>query len=138
MKLTIGQLASLLAAAVERGHAEMEVNVHLHTAAPLYPEAAPVAITEMYVDRDETGRWRHPAMPESWDVPMATWLRQRGYDFCVTFLIKPDDYDPKNISNCRISQPLERAGKNFGSWICWEINTNAGGEPIAVWVATTE
>ena len=69
---------------------------------------------------------------------MATWLRQRGFDFCVTFLIKQDDYDPKDISNCRIAKPLERAGKTFGNWICWEVNTNADGEPIAVWIAPIE
>ena len=138
MKLSIGHLASLLATAVERGYGEMEVNVHLNTSAPIFQEAALVGISDMYVDRDSTGRWKHPAAPQSWDVQMATWLRQRGFDFCVTFLIKQDDYDPKDISNCRIAKPLERAGKTFGNWICWEVNTNADGEPIAVWIAPIE
>ena len=69
---------------------------------------------------------------------MATWLRQRGFDFCVTFLIKPENYNPKDISNCRIAQPLERGGKKHAQWICWEVNTNADGEPVAVWIAPTE
>ena len=78
MKLSIGHLASLLATAVERGYGEMEVNVHLNTSAPIFQEAAQVAITDMYVDRDSTGRWKHPAAPQSWDVPMATQQRLKA------------------------------------------------------------
>ena len=72
---------------------------------------------------------------------MGTWLRQRGFDFTVTYLEKPlnvDAYNPKNISNCPLTRPGERNGKSFSNWICWEINTNADGEPIAVWIAPIE
>lgn len=136
MKMTIGHLATLLATAVERGHGDIEVTINLNTSAPLFSEAEPVSIKNCPVERDATGRWKHPATPANWDVPMGTWLRQRGFDFCVNYLIKPDDYTKEDISKCQPVYPIHRG--RAGRWICWEINTNADGEPIAVWIAPIE
>lgn len=140
MKTTIGQLAQLFKNAVNNGHAALEVQIHLHAFPQLQEDIEPEtgAIAPVDVVRDALGRWKHPAMPASWDVPMSTWLRQRGFDFTVTYLIKPDNYNQKDISSCRLARPFEQNGKPYGNWFCWEINTNADGEPIAVWIAPTE
>lgn len=138
MKTTIAQLARLFTAAANKGLGGMELQLHLYASDELKqamePDTGP--ITHVPVARDATGRWLHPCCPAEWTVPMGTWLRERGFDFTVTYLLKPDDYSPDDIANCQLVPPMHKG--RSGAWFCWEINTNADGEAVAVWIAPTE
>lgn len=130
MRFTLAKLAELLQIAVERGHGELVVDANL----PLdIRTLTGCDIPYAEVKRNETGRWWHPLFPERCDVPpirMRRWLHQRGYDFTVTLLIAPDDaQDTFNISSWSYTRP------NGDGWICWEINTNTDGIPVAIWIA---
>lgn len=140
MKTTIAELANVLALAVKNGHGALDVTVNFTlprvVIEPVIPDA-PVEITPVPVKRDDMGYWKHPAMPPSWEeVPMSSWLKRRGYTYTITLLIEPTGWVSRNIVRDNISAfELRRpAGKG---WFLWEINVNADGTPVAVWIAPT-
>lgn len=127
MKFKLANLAQLLETAVERGYGDLVVTADLP-----FDIAALVAspILPAEVKRNEYGRWWHPAFPERWDKPMAEWLRERGFDFTVTLLIKPDGAEnTTNISDWHYTAP------NGERWFLWEINTTPDGTAVAIWIA---
>ena len=130
MEFKLANLAQLLKTASERGYGDLVVSAVLPV--DIAALAEPV-IVPAQVKRNESGRWWHPAFPEHRDVTMGEWLRQRGFDFTVTYLIKPDDATGSvSISGWPYMAPTG------DRWFCWEINTNADGEAVAVWIAPTE
>lgn len=129
MKFKLANLAKLLEWAVERGYGDLVVSAEL----PFDITVLRGRITPAEVKRDEHGRWRHPATPERWDIPMGEWLRELGFDFATTLLIRPDDAtDTTNLSDWQYTAP------NGDRWFLWEINVNADGTPVAVWIAPTK
>lgn len=138
MKITIAQLAKLLSNAATKGHGAMEVNIHFYASEELKqvmePESGP--ITRVPVERDATGRWAHPCFPDECQISMRAFLRHHGFDYTANYLIKPDDYNPDDISNCELVTPTHRG--RAGKWFCFKIDTNTDGEPIAVFIAPIE
>lgn len=137
MKMTIAELANVLALAVKNGHGALDVTVNLTlpraALEPTSPET-PVEIKRVPVNRDDEGYWSHPAVPPSLDAPLGSWLKRRGFSYTITLLIEPAGWVSRNVVRDNISAfELRRpAGE---SWFLWEINVNADGTPVAVWVA---
>lgn len=142
MKTTIAELAKVLALAVQNGHGELDVTVSFMLPSAInftQPETSdqPMEIKPVTVKRDDEGYWAHPAMPESWDIGMGQWLKRRGFTFTITLLIEPVGWVSRNVVRDNIST-FELRRPAGDKWFLWEINTNANGTPVAVWIAPTE
>lgn len=143
MKTTIAELAKVLALAVQNGHGELDVTVSLIVPRTIMePEKAepadePVEIAPVPVVRDDMGYWRHPAMPASWDMPMGSWLKRRGFTYTITLLVEPAGWVSRGIVRDNIAAHQLRRPTG-SSWFLWEINVNADGTAVAVWIAPTK
>ncbi len=96
---------------------------------PVIPEAR---IEPEYPKRDENGLYRHSARPDIGPELMKGFLRDRGFDFCTSYM-RPPASDVNQGDPRLWSMPSKPGPK----WFLWEITRNTSGDLIAIWIAPT-